>query len=153
MNESKSVPEGYFTVTPYLIIKDAVSALDFYKRAFNATKLMCIKDSDGKIRHAEIQIGDSPVMIVEEFPDYPEMPSPQSLGGSPAHIHLFVADVDTIFDCAVINGATIIMPIAEQSEDRRGGIKDPFGHVWWISTRVEDISREELQKRSVANGL
>ena len=153
MDNSKSVPEGYFTVTPYLIIKDAISALDFYKQAFDATELMCIKDSDGKIRHAEVQIGDSPVMIVEEFPDYPEMPSPQSLGGSPAHIHLFVPNVDAMFNRAVTNGATVVMPIAEQSEDRRGGIKDPFGHVWWISTRIEDVTREELQKRALAGGL
>lgn len=150
MNELKSVPEGYFTVTPYLIIKDAASALDFYKRAFDAAELMCIKDSDGKIRHAEIQIGDSPVMIVEEFPVYPEMPSPQSLGGTPAHIHLYVADADAVFNEAVNSGATIIMPAADQSEDQRGGVKDPFGHIWWISTRVEDISREDSQKRAAA---
>lgn len=153
MNKFQSVPEGYFTVTPYLIIKNAASAIDFYKRAFDAVELMCIKDSDGKIRHAEIQIGDSPVMIVEEFPDYPEMPSPQSLGGSPAHIHLFVPNVDATFNEAVAAGASVVMPIADQAEDRRGGIKDPFGHVWWISTRVEDVSREELQKRAAANSI
>ena len=152
MNKFASVPEGYFTVTPYLIIKDAVSALDFYKRAFDATELLCIKDADGKIRHAEIQIGDSPVMIVEEFPEYPEMPSPQSLGGSPAHIHLYVADADRTFNQSVAAGATVVMPVADQSEDRRGGVKDPFGHIWWISTRVEDVSREELQKRAAVNG-
>jgi PhnB protein len=141
------IPEGFHTVTPYMTIKDAASAIEFYKEAFGAREIFRWADSDGRVRHAEIVIGDSPIMLTDEAPDF-GMNSPQSLGGSPVHVFLYVEDVDELFGRAIAAGATELMPV-ENSEDgdRRGGVTDPFGHVWYIGTHIEGISREELQKR------
>jgi PhnB protein len=141
------IPEGFHTVTPYMTIKDAASAIAFYKEAFGAREIFRWMDSDGRVRHAEIVIGDSPIMLTDEAPDF-GMNSPQSLGGSPVHVFLYVEDVDELFGRAIAAGATELMPV-ENSEDgdRRGGLTDPFGHVWYIGTHIEGISREELQKR------
>jgi PhnB protein len=141
------IPEGFHTVTPYMTIKDAASAIEFYKEAFGATEIFRWADPDGRVRHAEIVIGDSPIMLTDEAPDF-GMNSPQSLGGSPIHVFLYVEDVDELFGRAIAAGATELMPV-ENSEDgdRRGGLTDPFGHVWYIGTHIEGISREELQKR------
>ena len=141
------VPRGFHTVTPYMTIKGAYEAIEFYKEAFGAEEIFRWADPDGRVRHAEVMIGDSPVMITDEAPDF-GMYGPRSSGGSPVHIFLYVDDVDATFEKALAAGATELMPV-ENSEDgdRRGGITDPFGHVWYMATHVEGISREELQKR------
>jgi PhnB protein len=143
------VPEGFHTATPYLICGDAAGAIDFYKAVFGATELMRLADHDGKIRHAEVRIGDSPVMIADEAPEFPEVRSPLSLGGSPVHVFLYVGDVDAVMDRAVASGAEVLEPAEDHPSegDRRGGFKDPFGFVWWVATHVEDVSREEIQNR------
>ena len=149
---AKPIPEGYHTVTPYLTVNDAASAIEFYKKAFGATELMRLADPSGKIGHAEIRIGDSPIMLAEEFPEYGNR-SPQSLGGSPVVIHLYVEDVDAVASQAIAVGAKVLIPVGDQFYgDRSGRFTDPFGHVWIISTHKEDVSPEEMQKRAVAAG-
>ena len=147
VGEVKPVPEGFHTVTPYVTIGGAYEAIEFYKKAFGAEEIFRWADPDGRVRHAEIVIGDSPIMLTDEAPDF-GMYGPRSLGGSPVHMFLYVEDVDAVFERAITAGATELMPV-ENSEDgdRRGGVTDPFGHVWYIATHVEGISREDLQKR------
>ncbi|HXU07897.1 MAG TPA: VOC family protein [Blastocatellia bacterium] len=145
----KYKPEVYHTATPYLIIKDAASAIEFYKKAFGATELERIADAEGKIRHAEIKIGDSPIMITDENPEYPEWLSPQSRGGTPVHIYLYVEDVDRVQARAIAAGAKELLPVKDQFYgDRSGGVTDPFGHVWYIATHVEDVSGDEIMRRA-----
>ena len=146
-NGVNPIPEGFHTVTPYMTIKDAASAIEFYKEAFGAREIFRWSEPDGHVRHAEIVIGDSPIMLTDEAPEF-GMNGPQSLGGSPVHVFLYVEDVDELFARAIAAGATELMPV-ENSEDgdRRGGVTDPFGHVWYIGTHMEGISREDLQKR------
>jgi PhnB protein len=146
----RPVPEGYHTATPYLIIKGAAGALDFYKKAFGAVELMRMDSPDGKIGHAEIKIGDSPIMLADEFPDM-GFRSPQSLGGTPVSLCLYVEDVDTRFSQAVAAGATVMRPVKDQFYgDRSGTLTDPFGHVWTIATHKEDVSPEEMHRRAEA---
>ena len=148
LKKGKPVPRGYRTVTPYLIIKDAASAIDYYKRAFRAKVLMCLSEPSGKVGHAEIKIGDSRIMLADE---YPEMGSrgPQSLGGSPVCILLYMDDCDEIFDRAIARGAKVIRPMSDQFYgDRAGTLEDPFGHVWTIATHKEDLSTEEIMQRA-----
>ncbi len=148
----KPIPEGYHTATPYLIIKDAARAIEFYKKAFGATELMRMAQPDGRIGHAEIRIGDSPIMLADEFPEMGHR-SPQSLGGSPVSILLYVEDVDALFNQAVSAGAKVQKPVQDQFYgDRIGGVTDPFGHVWYIATHKEDVSPEEMRKRAAAAG-
>src|ERR1700680_1047769 len=148
----KPIPEGYHSVTPYLIIKDAASAIEFYKKAFGATELMRMADPSGKIGHAEIKIGDSPIMLADEVLGMGYR-SPQSLGGSPVSILLYVEDVDALFDQAVAAGAKVERPVKDQFYgDRSGGVTDPFGHGWYIATHKEDVSPEEMKKRAAAAG-
>ena len=145
-SETKSIPNGHHTVTPYLIIKGAAEAIAFYQKAFGAAELMRITDDSGKVRHAEIKIGDSPIMLVDEFPEYPLMRSPKSLGGTAMHIYLYVEDVDSLFEQAIEAGAKELMPVENQSDgDRRGGVTDPFGHIWWVATHIKDVPLEEMQ--------
>ncbi len=151
MSRPKPVPDGYHTATPYLIIKGAAEAIEFYKRAFGATEIMRHAEPSGKVRHAEIQIGDSPIMIADEFPGFSEHLSPQSRGGSTVHLYLYVEDVDMLFERAVAAGAKVLSPVVTQFYgDRSGGVTDPFGHVWYIASRVEDVEPAELQRRAVA---
>jgi PhnB protein len=139
------IPDGFHTVTPYVTVKGAADAIGFYEEAFGAKEIFRWSDPDGRIRHAEVVIGDSPVMLTDEAPEF-GMSGPQSLGGSPVHMFLYVEDA--VFDRAISAGATELMPVEDSSDgDRRGGVTDPFGHVWYIGTHVEDISREDLQKR------
>jgi PhnB protein len=148
----KPIPEGYHTATPYLIVKDAARAIEFYKKAFGATELMRMPGPDGKIGHAEIKIGDSPIMLADEVPGM-GFRSPESLGGSPISILLYVEDVDVVFSEALAAGAKVQRPVADQFYgDRTGGVTDPFGHVWYIATHKEDVSPEEMKKRAAAAG-
>ncbi|MDN4526374.1 VOC family protein [Fictibacillus fluitans] len=141
---TKHIPEGHHTVSPYMIIRDAANAIQFYKKAFGATELMRISDESGKVRHAEIEIGDSPIMIVDEFPEYQMMKSPEALGGTAMHIYLYVEDADALFSQAIDAGAKELMRVENHSDgDRRGGVTDPFGHIWWIATHKKDVPFEE----------
>jgi len=146
----KPVPSGYHTVTPYLTLSDASSAIDFYKRAFGATERFRMDRPDGKIGHAEIQIGDSIVMLADESPRS-DARSPQSLGGTTAGIFLYVENVDAVFDTAVKAGAKVHQPLADMFwGDRFGGLTDPFGHSWALATHIEDVAPEEMEKRMQA---
>jgi PhnB protein len=150
MSKAKPIPEGYHTATPYLIIKNAARAIDFYKKAFGATERMRMADPTGKVMHAEIQIGDSRIMIADEFPEMGAR-SPESLGGSPVSIFLYVEDVDALAKQATSAGAKVLMPIQDQFwGDRYGKLTDPFGHVWDIATHKEDVAPEEIHKRAAA---
>lgn len=143
-------PEGYYTVTPYLIIRDAAKALEFYKQAFGATELFRMEGPGGKIGHAEIKIGNSPIMLSDEMPEMGYL-SPQSLGGTPVSIMLYVEDVDTVASQAVAAGAQVLKPVADQFYgDRSGSFADPFGHQWHIATHIEDVTPEEVSKRAAA---
>ncbi len=147
---TKPIPDGYHTATPYLIIGGAGDAIEFYKKAFGAKELFRFPTPDGKIGHAEIKIGDSPIMLADEFPEM-GYKGPQSLGGSPVSIMIYVEDVDTIFNQAVAAGATVKEAVTDKFYgDRLGTVTDPFGHVWHISTHKEDVSIEEMQKRAQA---
>ena len=146
----RPIPEGYHAVTPYLFIKGAAQALDFYKKAFGAKELMRMAQPDGRVGHAEIQIGDSHVMMADEFPEMGAR-SPKTIGGSAVMLHLYVEDVDAVFQQAVAAGATVERPVADQFYgDRAGGLEDPFGHRWYIATHKEDLSPEEIGKRAAA---
>jgi PhnB protein len=148
----KPIPEGYHTATPYLIVRDAARAIEFYKKAFGAKELMRMADPSGKIGHAEIKIGDSPIMLADEVPGMGYR-SPESFGGSPVSILLYVEDVDAVFNQAVAAGAKVQRPVADQFYgDRTGGVTDPFGHVWYVATHKEDVSPEEMRKRAAAAG-
>jgi PhnB protein len=143
------IPKGFHTATPYLIAKDAAAAMEFYKKAFGATELERITDQNGAVRHGEFKIGDSPFMITDEHPDYPAWQGPISRGGSPVHIYLYVEDVDAVFKQAISCGATELLPVQNQFYgDRSGGLTDPFGHVWYIATHIEEVSPEEIMKRA-----
>jgi PhnB protein len=148
----KPIPDGYHTVTPYLIVKDGASALEFYKKAFGATEKMrmACPSGSGKVMHAEIKVGDSPIMLAGEFPEM-NCRSPQSFGGTPVSICLYVEDVDALFKQAVAAGATVTRPLQDQFYgDRSGTVTDPYGHVWTISTHKEDVPDEEMHRRMEA---
>ena len=146
----KPIPDGYHTVTPYLIIKGAAGAIEFYKKAFGATELFRMTQPDGRVGHAEIKIGNSPLMLADEFPEMGAR-SPQSFGGSPVSILLYVEDVDAFAGQAIAAGAKVIRPVKDQFYgDRSGSFEDPFGHHWHIATHKEDVSPEEMHKRAAA---
>lgn len=147
---TKPIPDGYHTATPYLIIRGAADAIAFYQKAFGATELFRFPMPDGKIGHAEIKIGDSPIMLADEFPEM-GYKGPQSLGGSPVSLMIYVKDVDTVFNQAVAAGATVKEAVSDKFYgDRIGSLTDPFGHVWHVATHKEDVSIEEMQKRAQA---
>jgi len=146
----KAIPDGYHAVTPYLIINGAADALEFYKQAFGATELFRMAQPDGKIGHAEIQIGDSRIMLADEFPEMKYL-GPKSMGGSSVSIMLYVEDVDSVFKRAVDAGAEEQRPIEDKFYgDRTGSLVDPFGHVWHVGTHKEDVTPEEMEKRLAA---
>jgi PhnB protein len=143
----KPIPNGYHTVTPYLVVKDAASAIDFYKKAFGATELFRMAGPHGRVMHAEIKIGNSPIMMADECPEM-RTRSPQSVGGSPVSMYLYVEDVDALFSQAVAAGAKVTRPVKDQFYgDRSGGLEDPFGHVWYVATHKEDVPPEEIHRR------
>ena len=149
-NKVKPIPDGYHAVTPYLSLKGASEAIEFYKKAFGATETMRFAQPDGRVGHAEIQIGDSKVMLADEFPDM-DFLGPQARGGSPVHLHLYVEDVDGVVKRALSAGAREVRPVQDQFYgDRLGTVADPYGHVWHVSTHKEDLSMEELKKRAAA---
>jgi PhnB protein len=151
--KAKPVPEGFHTATPYMIIKGAAQAIEFYKKAFGAKEVMRHADPNGQIRHAQIMIGNSPIMITDEWPESNDWKGPLARGGTPVHIYLYVENVDILFNQAIAAGAKQLMPLADQFYgDRVGGVTDPFGHIWYISTHIEDVSDEEMKKRAAAAG-
>jgi PhnB protein len=143
----KPIPDGHHTVAPYLAIKNAVGALEFYKKAFGATETYKLIVPDGRLGHAELRLGDSLIMLSDEFPEFGGK-APEALGGSPVSIHLYVEDVDAFVKRAVAAGAREVKPVADQFYgDRSGQLEDPYGHLWWVATHKEDVAPEEMQKR------
>jgi PhnB protein len=146
----KAIPDGYHSVTPYLIIKGADRAIDFYKKVFGAAQRMRMDGPNATVGHAEIEIGGSAIMLADECPDM-GFRGPQSIGGTGVSLHLYVNDVDACFNRAIAAGAKALRPVQDQFYgDRSGTLEDPFGHVWTISTHKEDLSHEELCKRAEA---
>lgn len=151
MANVKPIPEGYHSVTPYLIIKGAADAIEFYKKAFGATELFRMAH-EGKVGHAEIKIGNSPIMLADEHPAMGYV-SPKTLGGTPVSILIYVEDVDTTFNQAIKSGGVQQKPLQDQFYgDRSGTLTDPFGHVWTVATHKEDVAPEEMEKRMAASG-
>ncbi len=150
MANVKPIPDGYHSVTPYLIIKGAADAIEFYKKAFGATELFRMPAPGGKVGHAEIKIGDSPIMLADESPEMGYV-GPATLGGTPVSIMIYVEDVDTVFNQAIAAGGEQLKPLEDQFYgDRSGSLKDPFGHQWHVATHKEDVSPEEMDKRMAA---
>ncbi len=146
----KAVPEGSHTITAHLVVRDADKAIEFYKKAFGAQTVGVHHSPDGKVMHADLKIGDSHVMLADEFPQMGSK-APQSLGGSPVVLNIYVEDVDALFNRAVGAGATVTMPLANQFwGDRYGQIVDPFGHRWALGSHIEDVAPDELERRSKA---
>jgi PhnB protein len=151
MANVKPIPDGYHSVTPYLIIKGAADAIEFYKTSFGATELFRMPAPGGKVGHAEIKIGDSPIMLADESPEMGHT-SPTTLGGTPVTIMIYVEDVDAIFKQAIAAGGEEQKPVQDQFYgDRSGTLKDPFGHVWHVATHTEEVSPEEMEKRIAAS--
>jgi PhnB protein len=143
----KPIPEGHRTVTPYLAVKNATRALEFYRNAFGAIEAYRLTLPDGRVGHAEIRLGDSVVMLADEFPEYGGK-APEAFGGSPVSIHLYVEDVDAVFKRALAAGAHERKPVMDQFYgDRSGQLEDPFGHLWWVATHKEDVAPGEMDKR------
>ena len=146
----KPVPDGYHTVTPYLAVENAATAIDYYKQAFGAKKRVRMEPPDGKIGHAELEIGDSLVMLSDPMPPA-TAPPPAELGGTSGGVFLYVDDVDAVVQRAVDAGATVTMEVADQFwGDRFGSITDPFGHLWSVATHVADVPPEEMAERAKA---
>ena len=145
----KPIPEGYHTVTPYLVLRDTKRALEFYKKAFGAETRLSMPNPDGRIMHAEVKIGDSMLFLSDEFPEMaPDLKSPQSAGVATGSTFLYVQDVDAVVKKAVDAGAKVIMPVADMFwGDRFGKVVDPFGHHWGVATRKEDLTPEQIEKR------
>ena len=149
MADVKPIPEGYHSITPYLIIDGAADALEYYKKAFGAIELFRM-EHEGKIGHAEMKIGDSPFMLGDEQPAEGYR-GPKSVGGSPVGLMIYVPDCDTIFKQAIAAGGTEVKPLQDQFYgDRSGTLTDPFGHTWTVATHKEDVSSEEIEKRLAA---
>jgi PhnB protein len=144
--KAKAVPTGFHTLTPHLTVRNADKALEFYKNALGAEVLNVARMSDGKVMHASLRIGDSMLMLNEEFPEYGGL-SPLSIGGTGVTIHIYTEDVDAAFNRAVSAGAQVTMPLMDQFwGDRYGTVADPFGHKWSIATHTKDMSPEEMQR-------
>jgi PhnB protein len=142
------IPAGYSAVTPYLSVRGAAQAIEFYKKAFGAKEIMRMPGPEGKLGHAEIRIGDSRVMLSDEYEAMAFL-GPQSRGGTTVHIHLYVRDVDATVARATAAGAKVVRPVQDQFYgDRTGSIEDPFGHMWHVATHTEDLSMAELKRRA-----
>lgn len=150
MNKSQAIPEGYHTLIPYINIKDAAEAIDFYKKAFGAKEIGRLTMPDGSIGHAEIEIGDSKIMLAEESTEWGNK-SPLTLGGTPVCLSIYVSDVDAIYAQALNAGAKVSGEMGVKDQfygDRTGTLTDPFGHQWCIMTHIKDVSFEEMQRLS-----
>ena len=148
MSPVKPIPDGYPRVSPYLVVDDGAKAIDFYTQVLGATERMRMGAPGGRIGHAELQLGDSVIMLADEFPDMGAV-SPSTVGGTPVTLGVYVEDVDKTFDAAVQAGAKALRPVENQFYgDRSGQIEDPFGHRWSISTHIEDVSPDEMAKRA-----
>ena len=150
-SKTKPIPDGFNTLTPHLVVKEASKAIDFYKKAFGAEEIRRMPGPDGEsIMHAELKIGNSRLMLVDEFPEM-DARGPGSIGGTPVTIHMYVEDADSAFNRAVSAGAQVRMPLADMFwGDRYGVLADPFGHSWSIATHKEDLTPEEIRKRMQA---
>jgi len=147
----KPIPEGYHSAIPYLVVRGAAQAIDFYKKALGATEIMRMPSPDGKIGHAELKIGDSMIFLADEFPEMGIYKSPQTLGGASGGVMLYLEDVDKTFLRALDAGARVSRPLEDMFwGDRYGAIADPFGHVWSLATHKEDVAPAEMEKRSKA---
>jgi PhnB protein len=132
---------------PYIVTQNAAQAIDFYTKSFAATELFRLTGPDGKVGHAELQMGDSKLMLADEYPDFGAL-SPVTIGGTPVTLHMYVSDVDAVFKAAVDNGATELRKVQDQFYgDRVGWLLDPFGHKWSIATRIEEVTPQEMQRR------
>jgi len=147
---AKPIPDGYNSLTPYLIVRGAAQAIDFYQRAFGAKERMRLASPDGRIGHAEVQIGNSVVMLADEYPELGAK-SPQTVGGTPVGFCLYVEDVDARFQQAIAAGGKEERPVKDQFYgDRSGTLIDPFGHKWTIATHIEDVTPDEIGRRMAA---
>jgi PhnB protein len=147
MSKVPHIPKGYNTVTPYLIIKGAAQAIDYYKKVFGATVVVRMDAPDGRVGHAELQIGDSRIMLADENPQMGAT-SATTIGNSPVSLYLYLPDVDRVVEKAVAEGAKILKPVQDQFYgDRSGFLQDPFGHLWGIATHIEDVSPQEMKER------
>lgn len=150
MSKPKPIPDGYHSITPYLIVDDGAAALDFYQRAFGAKEAVRMEMPGGKVGHAEIRIGNSVVMLAGEHPQMGSR-SPKTIGGTPVSVLIYTEDADALTAQAAAAGATITRPIADQFYgDRMSTVTDPFGHIWHIATHVEDVPEDELKRRAAA---
>jgi PhnB protein len=144
----KWMPDGYPTVTPYLIVDGASGAIDFYSSVLGAKERMRLPGPDGKLGHAELEVGDSVIMLADENPEM-DARGPRTIGGSPVSLLVYVEDVDSVFERAIQAGAKALQPVEDRFYgDRTGGFEDPFGHRWNIATHVEDVPPEEMSRRA-----
>ena len=150
MSKVSYIPKDYNSVTPYLVIKGAAKAIDYYKKVFGAVETVRMGGPDGKIGHAELKIGNSHIMLADENPSMGEgHTSPATVGGSPVSLYVYLPDVDSVVEKAAAEGAKIMKPVQDQFYgDRTGFIQDPFGHLWGVATHIEDVSPAELQRRA-----
>ncbi len=150
MSNVKPIPDGSGAPTPYLTVNNCAAAIDFYKQVFGATELMRMQEPGGRIGHAELKIGTGMIMISDEYPEM-GVRSPQTVGGSPVAIHVYVEDVDAVFASALAAGAQVLRPLEDQFYgDRAGKFADPFGHLWFCATHKEDVAPEEIERRAKA---
>ncbi len=150
MSKVPPIPQGYNSITPYLVIKGAAQAIEYYKKVFGATEIFRMDQPDGKVGHAELKIGDSRIMLADENPSMGQgHTSAASIGASPVSLYLYIPDVDRVTERAVAEGAKILRPVQDQFYgDRTGFIQDPFGHLWGIATHIEDVAPQELEQRA-----
>jgi PhnB protein len=150
VSAAKPIPDGYPQVIPYLCVDGASAAIEFYVKVFGATERMRMPGPDGKVGHAELEIGDGLIMLADEHPDIGVL-SPRTIGGTPVTISIYVEDVDAVFERAVNEGATALRAVENQFYgDRSGQLEDPFGHKWSVATHVEDVPPDEMEKRAAA---
>lgn len=149
MSKVSYIPQGFNSITPYLVIKGAAQAIEYYKKVFGATVQVRMDGPNGTVGHAELQIGNSRIMLADENPSMGQgYTSASTIGGSPVSLYIYLPNVDQIFDLAVAEGAKILKPVQDQFYgDRSGFFQDPFGHLWGVATHVEDVSPEELDRR------
>ena len=149
MSKVSYIPQGYNTVTPYLVVKGAAQAIDYYKKVFGATETVRMDTPDGKVGHAELKIGNSHIMLADENPGMGQgYSSAATIGASPVSLYVYLPDVDRVVERAVAEGAKLLKPVQDQFYgDRSGFIQDPFGHLWGVATHVEDVAPQEMKER------